>query len=135
MIIALIIQTGKKLSSVKGHKSQINDMQFNKDGTMFVTASKDHTAKLFDSESLMLLKTYKTERPVNSATISPIFDHVSLIYSKISSIISSLLWFYVYIMLQLLNVQCISLFLSVGGSWRWSGRHGRNHDVRATRQI
>lgn len=44
---------------------------------MFVTASKDHTAKLFDSESLMLLKTYKTERPVNSATISPIFDHVS----------------------------------------------------------
>lgn len=52
-------------------------MQFNKEGTMFVTASKDHTAKLFDSESLMLLKTYKTERPVNSATISPIFDHVS----------------------------------------------------------
>lgn len=51
-------------------------MQCNKDGTMFVTASKDHTAKLFDSESLMLLKTYKTERPVNSATISPIFDHV-----------------------------------------------------------
>ena len=51
-------------------------MQFNKDGTMFVTASKDHTAKLFDSESLVLLKTYKTERPVNSATISPIFDHV-----------------------------------------------------------
>jgi len=43
---------------------------------MFVTASKDHTAKLFDSESLVLLKTYKTERPVNSATISPIFDHV-----------------------------------------------------------
>jgi len=51
-------------------------MQFNKEGTMFVTASKDHTAKLFDSESLVLLKTYKTERPVNSATISPIFDHV-----------------------------------------------------------
>lgn len=51
-------------------------MQCNKDGTMFVTASKDHTAKLFDSESLVLLKTYKTERPVNSATISPIFDHV-----------------------------------------------------------
>lgn len=52
-------------------------MQFNKDGTMFVTASKDHTAKLFDSETLMGLKTYKTERPVNSATISPINDHVS----------------------------------------------------------
>lgn len=54
-------------------------MQFNKDGMMFVTASKDNTAKLFDSESLMLLKTYKTERPINSATISPIFDHVCFI--------------------------------------------------------
>lgn len=47
---------------------------------MFVTASKDHTAKLFDSESLVLLKTYKTERPVNSATISPIFDHVRFVF-------------------------------------------------------
>lgn len=53
-------------------------MQLNKDGTMFVTASKDTSAKLFDSESLMCLKTYKTERPVNSAAISPLLDHVVL---------------------------------------------------------
>ncbi|XP_008553489.1 eukaryotic translation initiation factor 3 subunit I [Microplitis demolitor] len=72
------VSTGKKLNSQKGHKSLINDMQPSKDGTMFITASKDHTAKLFDSESLMHLKTYQTERPVNSATISPIFDHVIL---------------------------------------------------------
>ncbi|XP_057326493.1 eukaryotic translation initiation factor 3 subunit I-like [Microplitis mediator] len=72
------VSTGKKLNSQKGHKSLINDMQASKDGTMFITASKDHTAKLFDSESLMHLKTYQTERPVNSATISPIFDHVIL---------------------------------------------------------
>lgn len=45
---------------------------------MFITASKDHTAKLFDAQSLMLLKTYKTERPVNSAAISPIAEHVVL---------------------------------------------------------
>lgn len=45
---------------------------------MFITASKDHTAKLFDAESLMLLKTYKTERPINSAAISPIAEHVAL---------------------------------------------------------
>lgn len=53
-------------------------MQMNKDGTMFITASKDHTAKLFDSDNLMLLKSYKTERPVNSAAVSPILDHVVL---------------------------------------------------------
>ena len=51
-------------------------MQFNKEGTMFITASKDTSAKLFDSDSLMHLKTYKPERPVNSATISPTHDHV-----------------------------------------------------------
>lgn len=72
------MQTGKNRNSTKEHTSQINDMQLNKDGTMFITASKDTTAKLFDSENLMLLKTYKTERPVNSAAISPIKEHVVL---------------------------------------------------------
>ena len=33
--------------------------------------------QLFDADKLDLLKTYKTERPVNSAAISPIKDHVS----------------------------------------------------------
>lgn len=45
---------------------------------MFITASKDQTAKLFDTSSLELLKEYKTERPVNSAALSPILDHVVL---------------------------------------------------------
>ncbi|XP_011180318.1 eukaryotic translation initiation factor 3 subunit I [Zeugodacus cucurbitae] len=69
---------GREINSVNDHTAGINDMQMNKDGTMFVTASKDTSAKLFDSESLMCLKTYKTERPVNSASISPIMDHVVL---------------------------------------------------------
>lgn len=64
------------IASTKDHTAAINDMQMNKDNTFFVTASKDNTAKLFDSESLFCLKTYKTERPVNSAAISPILDHV-----------------------------------------------------------
>lgn len=72
------LRNGKELNSVKDHAGVINDMQMSKDGTMFVTACKDTTAKLFDSESLVLLKTYKTERPVNSASISPILEHVVL---------------------------------------------------------
>lgn len=72
------LRMGKEVNSVNDHMAQINDMQLSKEGTMFVTASKDCTAKLFDSESLMCLKTYKTERPVNSASISPILDHVVL---------------------------------------------------------
>lgn len=69
---------GKEITSAKDHTLQIQDMQLTRDGTMFVTASKDATAKLFDTDTLDCLKTYKTERPVNSAAVSPIFDHVVL---------------------------------------------------------
>ena len=47
-------------------------------GTMFISASKDTTAKLWDMDQLENKKTYKTERPVNSASISPTKDHVVL---------------------------------------------------------
>ncbi|BES98604.1 unnamed protein product [Nesidiocoris tenuis] len=72
------VRMGKLLTEVEGHQGNINDMQMSRDGLMFVTASSDHTAKLFDFESLLHLKTYTTERPVNSAAISPILDHVVL---------------------------------------------------------
>lgn len=72
------LQNGKSMNSTNDHGGSINDMQMSKDGTMFITASKDYTARLFDTDTLSCLKTYKTERPVNSAAISPIFDHVSL---------------------------------------------------------
>ena len=64
------------MNSIKEHRGAINDLQKNNDGTMFISASKDCSAKLFDIEDLSVLKTYQTERPVNSASISPIFDHV-----------------------------------------------------------
>lgn len=78
MISIFDLRTGKELNTVKDHTLTINDMQLSKDGTMFVTASKDTSAKLFDSETLVCLKTYKTEKPVNSASISPILEHVVL---------------------------------------------------------
>ncbi|KAL5021798.1 hypothetical protein ScPMuIL_000953 [Solemya velum] len=72
------LKTGEKILSVKDHSKQINDIQTSKDGSMLITASKDTTAKLFDTSTLRHMKTYKTERPVNSAAISPIKDHVAL---------------------------------------------------------
>ena len=45
---------------------------------MVITASKDNSAKLLDAEKLDVLKTFRTERPVNSAALSPIKDHVSI---------------------------------------------------------
>jgi len=70
------VNTGKVIDSVKEHKGPINDIQKSKNGTMFVSASKDTTARLFDTDDLSALKVYQTERPVNSAAISPLYDHV-----------------------------------------------------------
>ncbi|XP_044732789.1 eukaryotic translation initiation factor 3 subunit I [Chrysoperla carnea] len=78
-IIQWDLRMGKEVNSAfKAHQGNINDMQLSKDGIFFITASKDTTAKLFDTDSLQCLKTYKTERPVNSAALSPILDHVVL---------------------------------------------------------
>ncbi|ELW48627.1 Eukaryotic translation initiation factor 3 subunit I [Tupaia chinensis] len=71
-------KSGEVLVSVKEHSRQINDIQLSRDMTMFVTASKDNTAKLFDSTTLEHQKTFRTERPVNSAALSPNYDHVVL---------------------------------------------------------
>ncbi|KAL4667368.1 hypothetical protein H8959_006057 [Pygathrix nigripes] len=72
----LLPQSGEVLVNVKEHSRQINDIQLSRDMTMFVTASKDNTAKLFDSTTLEHQKTFRTERPVNSAALSPNYDHV-----------------------------------------------------------
>jgi len=69
-------KTGEIVKTVKEHTKQINDMQPSVDLTMVISASKDNTAKLFDATSLDHIKTFKTERPVNSAAISPTMDHV-----------------------------------------------------------
>ena len=72
------LRTQSKIQSSQPHTHQINDLQYSPDQTMFITASKDHSAKLLDSISFDVLKTYKTGRPVNSAAISPKRDHVVL---------------------------------------------------------
>ncbi|KAM6216981.1 eukaryotic translation initiation factor 3 subunit I [Rhynchocyon petersi] len=71
-------KSGEVLVNVKEHSRQINDIQLSRDMTMFVTASKDNTSKLFDSTTLEHQKTFRTERPVNSAALSPNYDHVVL---------------------------------------------------------
>lgn len=52
-------------------------MQMSADGTHAITASLDKTARLIDVESFEVLRTYKTGKFVQSAAMSPIFDHVS----------------------------------------------------------
>jgi translation initiation factor 3 subunit I len=61
----------EKLMGTKEHNGQINDIQWALPHQgYFITASKDHSARLFDRFQLECLKVYKSDRPVNSAAIS-----------------------------------------------------------------
>lgn len=72
------LSTESMTASASDHTKQINDIQMSYDMSCFITASKDFTAKLYDAYSFNLMKTYKTERPVNSAAVSPYRPHVLL---------------------------------------------------------
>ncbi|KAJ9527349.1 hypothetical protein QJQ45_025617 [Haematococcus lacustris] len=71
-------ETGKLLLEKQVHEDAIQDMQLSPDGAYVITASLDKTAKLVDLDDFSTLKTYKTGRYVQSAAMSPIFDHVLL---------------------------------------------------------
>ncbi|KAI8913093.1 WD40-repeat-containing domain protein [Powellomyces hirtus] len=71
-------ETGEQIKHVKSHTKAISDMQWAADYGYFITASKDHTSKIFDAKTLRVMKTYTTTRPVNSAALSPIRPHIAL---------------------------------------------------------
>jgi len=77
-IVQWDVKTHQKVKISSEHQKAISDLQLSSDRTMFISASKDTTAKLWDMDQLEDKKTYKTERPVNSAAISPNKDHVVL---------------------------------------------------------
>lgn len=72
------VEKGVQVSHKQEHKKAINSMQFSKDQTMFVTASADMSAKLWDTRTLKCIKTYQSDRPINAAAISPLMNHVIL---------------------------------------------------------
>lgn len=72
------VETGKLLYERKVHAETITDMRVCREAVYCITASLDKTAKLVDLQSLEVLKTYKAERPVNTADVSPLLDHIVL---------------------------------------------------------
>ncbi|KAK9705283.1 hypothetical protein RND81_07G044900 [Saponaria officinalis] len=74
--------TGQEKMSTKclenGHKSSVTSLCLSADGSHFLTGSLDKTAKLWDTRTLTLIKTYRMAGPVNAVTMSPLLDHVVL---------------------------------------------------------
>ncbi|XP_058773766.1 eukaryotic translation initiation factor 3 subunit I-like [Vicia villosa] len=60
------------------HKKTVTSLAKSADGSHFLTGSLDKSAKIWDSRTLSLIKTYVTERPVNAVAMSPLLDHVCL---------------------------------------------------------
>ncbi|KAJ3104487.1 Eukaryotic translation initiation factor 3 subunit I [Phlyctochytrium bullatum] len=71
-------ETGERLKTVRHHTGAITDLQFSKDKSHFITSSKDNSAQIMDARTLKVMKRYQTERPVNSAALSPIRPHIVL---------------------------------------------------------
>lgn len=73
-----IRKPGEIVAKTEEHSGAITDLQGYPDCTMFISSSKDCTARLFDIDTLERIKTYQSDRPVNSASISPIREHIVL---------------------------------------------------------
>lgn len=77
LIVKYDVETGREIVRKTGiHTDRINRLSFNKDKTLLVTASKDCTAVLIDPIELEIIRTYRTDRPVNGAVISPTHPHI-----------------------------------------------------------
>ncbi|KAF5869544.1 putative eukaryotic translation initiation factor 3 subunit 2 protein [Botrytis fragariae] len=73
-------KTGELLFNTQVHEPdlQVTDLQWSPDRTYFITASKDKSAKLVNARDLEVMKTYVTDTPLNSASITPKKDFVIL---------------------------------------------------------
>jgi len=60
------------------NEMEIPDLSFSHDQMTFIVACKDHTATLYDTHSMEPIKKYQSDRPINSAAMSPLMDHVIL---------------------------------------------------------
>ncbi len=66
-------KTGEQDACVEGvHSRKITDLQFSLDKLLFVTSCTDMHVRLFETKTLTVLHEFNSERPLNSAAISPL---------------------------------------------------------------
>lgn len=66
----------KESDTEMSHSDRITSLEKSKDGSHFLTGSRDKFGKLWDPRTLTLIKTYVAEDPVNAVAMSPVVDHV-----------------------------------------------------------
>mmetsp|Transcript_10931 Transcript_10931/g.17810 ORF Transcript_10931/g.17810 Transcript_10931/m.17810 type:complete len:357 (-) Transcript_10931:980-2050(-) len=71
-------ETGKEVARTKCHTDRVNRLNFNRDKSVIITASRDCSAQLIDPNNLEVVQVYRTDRPVNGAVVSPTHPHLLL---------------------------------------------------------
>jgi len=73
------VKTGEEVeNNERAHSDTVTDLQLSKDRTYCITASKDKAARIHDTKTLMVIKTFNTETPLNSAALAPNRPYVLL---------------------------------------------------------
>lgn len=72
------VERGEETNAIKVHQRPINYFSLSADKNLLLTASADSSAKMIDLRSLEIIKTYRSDRPLNTCAISPILNHVVL---------------------------------------------------------
>ncbi len=65
--------TGTKIKEIQAHSRACTRLQFSVDRKLCITASADMSAKLWEAVDWELVREYKSDRPLNDASISPIY--------------------------------------------------------------
>ncbi|KJA14480.1 hypothetical protein HYPSUDRAFT_220456 [Hypholoma sublateritium FD-334 SS-4] len=66
------VKSGEEVdSNERAHGDVVTDLQMSKDWTYCITSSKDKAARIHDTKNLMVIKTFNTETPLNSAALAP----------------------------------------------------------------
>jgi len=73
-VIVYDAETGKQRHVMQAHEGPVTGMNFSEDRMLMVTSSKDQTVKLWAMDSYDMVKEYKTDRPLNDAAISPLYN-------------------------------------------------------------
>jgi len=65
---------GDQIKLIQAHKGPVTSMNFTEDRMLMISSSKDQTCKLWAMDNYDCVQTYETDRPVNDAAISPLYN-------------------------------------------------------------
>lgn len=65
---------GSRIKVLEAHEKPVTGIQFTEDRMLMVTTSRDMVCKMWEMEAYECVKLYKTDRPLNDASISPLWN-------------------------------------------------------------